>query len=76
MTDQDLAFAGREGAVEATFARDHNAFGEVAKRWIGWASERTPRATPAGADGLAPHDLAAQQQAEAVLQDSGDVCRQ
>ena len=66
----------RHGAVEPALAGDQDPLGEVAQHRVGRLLERAPRAVAAGAAGLAPHDLAPQQQAEAILQDADDVGRQ
>ena len=62
--------------VEPALGRHDHPLGEVAQHRVGRAAERPPRAVAPGAPGLAPHDLAPQQQAQPVLQDADDVGRQ
>ena len=50
--------------------------GDVAEGGVGGLGERTPRAAAAGALALLPDDLAPEQQAQAVLEDGGDVGRE
>ena len=61
------------GAVEAALAGDHDALGEVAQHGVGRRLEGAPRAVGAGAARLPPDHLAAEQEAEAVLQDADHV---
>ena len=64
------------GAVEAALAGDDHPLGEVAQHRVGRLLERPPGAVAARAAGLAPDDLAAQEQAEVVLEDADDVGRE
>ena len=66
----------RAGAVEPALAGDDHTLGEVAEHGVGRAAERAPRARSARALALLPDDLAAEQQAEAVLEDRDHVGRQ
>ena len=69
----------RSRPVEASLARDHDPLGDVAQHRVRRLAERAPRAVPGRADvadALAPDDLAAQQQAEVVLQDPDHVGRE
>ena len=68
-----LAIGAAQRAVEAALARDDDALGRVAQHRIRRAAERSPRAAAGRAFALAPHDLAAQQEAELVLEDADDV---
>jgi putative ubiquitin-RnfH superfamily antitoxin RatB of RatAB toxin-antitoxin module len=70
------ALLERLGPIEATLAGDHDAFGDVAQHRVGRAAERPPRAVARGRLGLAPDDLAPQQEAQLVLEDAHDVGRQ
>jgi hypothetical protein len=65
-----------DGAVEPALAGDDHPLGEVAQHRVGRRLERAPGAVAAGAAGLAPDDLAAQQEAEPVLEDADHVGRQ
>ena len=60
-------------AIEAALAGDDHPFGEVAQHRVGGPLEAAPRAVAGGTALLHPHDLAAQQEAQVVLQDRGDV---
>ena len=65
-----------EGAVEAALAGHDHPLGDVAQHGVGRAAERPPRARAARPLALLPDQLAAQQQAEVVLQDADHVGRQ
>ena len=59
--------------LEAALAGDDHPLGEVAQHRVRGVAERSPRARPAGAGALLPHDLAAQQEMQPVLQDVDHV---
>ncbi len=76
---RDLTLAHRLRTVEASLARDHDALRDVAQHRVRRLAEGSPGAAPRRADvadSLAPHDLAAEQQTEIVLQDPDDVGRE
>ena len=60
-------------AIEATLARDDHPLGGVTQYRVGRRLVRPPCTRTAGPALLLPDDLAAQQQAEVVLEDRGDV---
>ncbi len=72
----DASRLRRAGAVEPALAGDHHTLGEVAEHGVGGAAERAPRARAARALSLLPDDLAAEEQAEPVLEDRDHVGRQ
>src|SRR5439155_14744245 len=69
-------YRGLDRPIEATFAGDDDALGEVTQHGVGRAPERAPRARAAGPLGLLPDHLAPKQQVEVVLQDADDVGRE
>ena len=71
-----LAFRAALGPVEAPFARDDDALGDVAYHRVRGVAKRSPRAVSGRAFALAPDHLAAQQQFQVVLQDMDDVGRE
>ena len=66
----------RPGAIEAALAGDDHSLADVAEHRVGRAAERSPCARAGGALALLPDQLAAQQQAEVVLEDADHVGRQ
>ena len=70
------ALARVERPVEPALAGDDDPLADVAQHRVARSLERPPRTRPRRAALLDPHDLAAQQHPQVVLQDGGDVGRQ
>ena len=71
-----FSFGLRHGPVEATLRRDDDPFGQVTQHRVGRPLEAPPCARSRRPPLLDPDDLAAQQQAQVVLEDGRDVGRE